>query len=137
MKIQRLLATLTVLNLVLLVFLLAQMHPVEANTASPVLRGRALEIVDDRGRVRASIQVHPADPAVEMPDGSRGYPEAVLLRLITPDGKPGVKLEASERGTGILLMGEGQGTYARLGAKGRETKLELLNRDGPTRVIKP
>ena len=40
-----------------------------ADGVAPVLRGRALEIVDDRGRVRASITVFPADPAVKMPDG--------------------------------------------------------------------
>ena len=61
----------------------------------------------------------------------------MLFRLIVPDGKPGVKMEASEQGTGILLMGEGQGTFARLGAKGRESKLELVNKDGPTQTIKP
>jgi len=54
MKIQRAFFALTVVNLGLLVFLLAQMQPVEARGEAPVLRGRALEIVDDQGRVRAN-----------------------------------------------------------------------------------
>ena len=55
MQIQRLLVSLTIINCMLLVFLLAQMRPVEANAESSVLRGRGFEIVDERGRVRASI----------------------------------------------------------------------------------
>jgi hypothetical protein len=45
MKIQRLAIVLTMINLVLLVFILAHVRPVTAEAASPVLRGRALEIV--------------------------------------------------------------------------------------------
>ena len=77
MKIQRLLIALTIANLALLILSLAQ-HPVQAQSVAPVLRGRAFEIVDDHGRVRASISVLPADPNVKMPDGTTGYPEAVL-----------------------------------------------------------
>ncbi|MCA1696315.1 MAG: hypothetical protein LC749_17235, partial [Actinobacteria bacterium] len=54
MKIQRVLIALTVVNLALLVFVLVQIK------SAPVLRGRSLEIVDDQGRVRASIKVQPA-----------------------------------------------------------------------------
>ncbi|HET8540399.1 MAG TPA: hypothetical protein VFL83_11055 [Anaeromyxobacter sp.] len=67
MKPQRVLAGLTVVNLALLVFLLARVSPSGARGGETVLRGRALEIVDERGRVRASIVVHPAGRA---PDGS-------------------------------------------------------------------
>jgi len=49
-----------------------------AAEVAPVLRGRALQIVDDGGRVRASISVLPA--------GSGGA-ETVLLRLITERGR--------------------------------------------------
>jgi hypothetical protein len=73
MKTQRMLVALTVLNLGLLALLLAQIGPPEASSAAPVLRGRALEIVDERGRVRASIQVQPAGTV----DGTP-YPETVI-----------------------------------------------------------
>jgi hypothetical protein len=72
MKIQRVLVALTVLNLVLLMFLMAQIRPVTAQNIAPVLRGRALEIVDDQGRVRAEIKVHPAQPALKMPEWHNG-----------------------------------------------------------------
>lgn len=57
MKIPRLLMALTIANLGLLVLLVGRIRSAEADSVEPVLRGRALEIVDDRGRVRASILV--------------------------------------------------------------------------------
>ena len=104
---------------------------------APVLRGRALEIVDDKGRVRASITVLPADPTVKMPDGTTGYPETVLLRLITSQGRPNVKLAATERGAGQVLGGESDPTYVQILAEGPTTSLKLSNGDGREQLIKP
>src|SRR2546427_10879634 len=98
MKMQRILIALTVVNLGLSVFLLAQIHRVDAcsfeargvgaDSVAPVLRGRQLEILDDQGRVRASIKIHPGDPNFKMPNGKTGYPETVMFRLIDPNGRP-------------------------------------------------
>jgi hypothetical protein len=53
---------LTGLNVALLTILLVQqLQPAFAQGEPPVLRGRALEIVDSPGRVRASISVLPPD----------------------------------------------------------------------------
>ncbi|GAC1463113.1 MAG: hypothetical protein PVSMB1_13600 [Gemmatimonadaceae bacterium] len=60
MNLQRFLFAMTVVNFVVLTFVLARIHPVVAQDVAPVLRGRALEAVDKRGRVRASIKVQPA-----------------------------------------------------------------------------
>ena len=137
MKAQRLLVAITVLNLLLLVFSLGQTRAILAEGAAPVLRGRALEIVDDKGRVRASITVLPADPTVKMPDGTTGYPETVLLRLITSQGRPNVKLAATERGAGQVLSGESDPTYVQILAEGPSTSLKLSNGDGREQLIKP
>ena len=68
MRIQQLAATLSAFNLVLLVILFTQLsHPVRASNevesvgddVVPILRGRGLEIVDEQGRIRAQILVHP------------------------------------------------------------------------------
>jgi hypothetical protein len=139
-KTQRLLVALTVLNILLLVFSLGQTRAVlaeGADRAAPVLRGRALELVDDHGRVRASITVLPADPTVKMPDGTTGYPETVLLRLITSKGRPNVKLGASERGAGLLLGGDSDPTYVQILAEGPNTTMKLSNGDGREQLIKP
>lgn len=61
MAAQRFVIALTVANIVVLVLSTAQLvRPAFAQTEAPVLRGRALEIVDEQGRVRASINVLPA-----------------------------------------------------------------------------
>ena len=96
MKSNRFAIALTLVNLAVLMFTLSRTSPATADAVAPVLRGRALEIVDDRGKVRASISVFPADPKVKMPDGSSGYPETVLLRLRDSKGRPNVK-DASQR----------------------------------------
>lgn len=137
MKIQGLLIVLTVVNFVLLVFSLAQPRAVVAQGVAPVLRGRALEIVDDRGRVRASIAVCPADPKVKMPDGTIGYPETVLLRLITSKGRPNVKIAATERGPASAFGGESDPTCVQILAEGASSSLKMVTKDGRQHVIKP
>ena len=89
MKTQRLLIVLTVANLALLLSWRANPEPVHASDVAPVLRGRAFEIVDGQGHVRASISVLPADPHYKMPDGTTGYPETVLFRLINSKAQRG------------------------------------------------
>lgn len=142
MKIQRILIALTVVNLGLAMFLLAQIRRVEARgveagSVAPVLRGRELEIVDDQGRVRASIKIHPGDPNFKMPDGKIGYPETVMFRLIDPKGRPEVKLGASVQGGGLGLIGETDTTHALLEAEGPDSLLKLTNKAGKQQLIKP
>ncbi len=145
MKIHRLLIALTILNLGLLIFLLSQIRRVEAVAPSssdavspaPVLRGSSLEIVDDQGRVRASIKIHAGDPNFKMPNGKTGYPETVMFRLIDPNGRPEVKLGASVQGAALGLIGETDTTHALLEAEGPNALLKLTNKDGRQRIIKP
>src|SRR5436190_23119799 len=100
MKRPPLLVALTVVNLIVLAVTLVQQPSSLAQNTAPVLRGRALEIVDDRGSVRASITLVPANATFRMPDGTVGYPETVLLRLIDQNGRPNVKIGASTEGAG-------------------------------------
>jgi hypothetical protein len=137
MKFQRLLIVLTVVNLGLLTVLLAHVRPAEALGGAAVLRGSALEIVDDAGKVRASIKVHPANPAVEMPDGTKGYPETVILRLVDQHGRPSVKLSVSERGAILVLAGESDPAYAQMKAEGGNPSLTLLDKDGRRQIVRP
>jgi hypothetical protein len=136
MMTQRLLIPLTVVNLVLLVISLAQARAPATEGIAPILRGRALEIIDDRGRVRASIKLHSEDPAVTMPDG-KAYPETVMFRLIDPNGRPNVKLGASEQGAGLGLAGESEPTYIVLQAQRTSTSVKLTNKDGRQQLITP
>jgi hypothetical protein len=136
MKAPRLVIGLTLVNAVLLAFLL--FRPAwTADTVAPVLRGRALQIVDARGTVRASIAVLPADPGVRMPDGSTGYPETVLLRLVNSKGGPNVKLATTEDGSVLVLGGESNPTHVQVLARGDRTSLKLTDKDGHEQLVKP
>ena len=147
MKIQRFLIALTLVNLGLMIFLLAQIRRVDAGSVgargvepgspAPVLRGRELEIVDDQGRVRASIKIQAGDPNYKWPDGKTGYPESVMLRLVDPKGRPEVKLGASVEGAGLGLAGETDTTYITLKAEGPDSSLKMTNKDGKQQLIKP
>ncbi|MCI0390465.1 MAG: hypothetical protein MOB07_17090 [Acidobacteria bacterium] len=137
MKIQRFAIVLTVINLVILMFTLAQKRPATADGVVPVLRGQALEIVDDQGRVRASIKLHPADQTFKWPSGKTGYPETVMFRLIDANGRPEVKIGASVEGGGLGLVGASDTTHVLLQAEGTDSSLKLANKDGRQQIIKP
>jgi hypothetical protein len=111
MKTQRFAIGVTVLNLLVLMSMLFRANSAPNPEIVPVLRGRALEIVDDQGRVRAMFKVFPADTNVKMPDGTTGYPETVLLRLIDSKGGPNVKIAATEDGSAMSLGGESDPTH--------------------------
>jgi len=130
----RFLAVLTVVNLAVLTWTLA-MRTAAAQGAPPVLRGRSLEIVDDQGRVRASLSVLPAGTSAR---GDR-YPETVLLRLITERGRPSVKISASEEAAGLSLAGPSstKDTYVILESKGTASSLKMKNEDGREQILKP
>lgn len=137
MKNQRLLITLTIVNLVLLFATLAQ-HAVPAlaqGATTPVLRGRALELVDEQSRVRASLNVLPAGTSAN----GVAYPETVLLRLITERGRPSVKISASEEASGLSFAGptNTKDTYVILEAKGTASSLKLRSENGNEQTVKP
>jgi hypothetical protein len=137
MNTQRVAIGLTMLNLVILMFVLLRANSAPSPQVASVLRGRALEIVDDHGRVRAMIKVFPDDPTVKMPDGTMGYPETVLLRLIDSKGAPNVKIAATEDGSAVSLGGESNPTHVQVLARGASTSLKLVNKDGREQLIKP
>lgn len=133
MRNQRILAVLTVLNLVLLAGLaLDRVRPVFAKqSASPVLRGSALEIVDAQGRLRATIGVLP--PSIV---DSKRYPETVLLRLIDPKSGPIVKIGAAANGAAIGLT-DGADRGVQIFAHDTGSFVRIVDRAGRERVMRP
>lgn len=132
---QRFGIVLTVVNLFLLALLISQVNK-PAIASEAMLRGRGLEIVDAKGRVRASISVMPEEKSA---NGST-LPETVLLRLITDRGRPAVKISTSEGGgSGMSLAGPTgtHQTYVSIGAKDTSTTLKLKNEDGKERMLTP
>lgn len=126
-KLQPVLLALTLANFALLVVLLSQARAIAAPTPDDgIIRGKGLQIVDASGKVRASIAIHPAET---LKDGSV-YPETVLLRLITPDGRPSVKLSAMPDGSGMALS-DGQGlSYVQVLARGDDPQINIVDKAG-------
>ena len=90
---------------------------------APLLRGRALELVDDRGQIRARLDVEAGGE--------------VVLRLLDRRGTIRVKLGAGEDGSGLLLNNDATepGVHLLAGAGGSTVK--LANKDGRERLITP
>jgi hypothetical protein len=84
MKIPRLALALTVINLALMLATLAQARPTGAQDTAPLLRARALELIDAHGTLRARLDVE-----------SNGE---VVFRLLDQKGTIRVKLGAAEDG---------------------------------------
>jgi hypothetical protein len=130
MRTQRVAIALTIVNLVLLVVQVVRVSPLSAEEPAPVLRARALQIVDDAGRVRASLSVLPASDQAA---------ETVLLRLITEQGRPSVKIGASEGTSGVSVAGPTgtQNTWITLTSNGSASKVVVKSEDGGEQIIQP
>jgi hypothetical protein len=98
-------------------------------SVAPILRGRTLELVDDRGQLRARLH---ADETGE-----------VVLKLLDKNGTIRVKLGAAEGGSGLVLADEATEPAIhiiarRKGASERPntTSITLRGADGQQRVIR-
>jgi hypothetical protein len=131
MKTQRVALALTAVNLVLAVFLVSQISRTQANEVAPVLRGRALEIVDDQGRIRAQILVHGPETV-----NGKLYPETVLFRMADPKSGPVVKLTASATGSAMGLSDDEDAGIS-LYAKDSGSFIKVVDKKGREQVLKP
>lgn len=130
----RLLTALTLVNLVILlvvVFLISSSS--KPDVVQTVVKARAFELVDVNGKVRAEIKVLPAEPNATMPDGTKGYPETVILRLIDSQGGPNVKLSATEDGSGMVLGGDSG--YVQVLSRSKNPQIKLASKDGKEQVL--
>src|SRR5438046_9944394 len=86
MKTERLAIALTAINLVLLLLNLVQARSITARTVTPILRARALELVDEHNVVRVRLNVKESE-----------------LNLFDKNGIIRAKLGAGEDGSGLVL----------------------------------
>lgn len=135
MKTNRAFLALLFLNLGFFALQLVRAQSTSPEPIAPVLRCRALELVDDQGRMRAELKIFPAQPNLKMPDGSVGYPETVLLRLISSKGSPHVKISASEDGGGMVVGGDG--SYVQVLSRGAKPFMKIVDKSGQEKVLNP
>jgi len=132
MRSQRLTLVLTIVNISILLFVLLLFTTAFKPEVAPVIRGNAFELIDDHGKVRAEIKIHPADPSIKMPDGT-GAPETVILRLIDSEGGPNVKIAATDDGSGLVLGGEAG--YIQILSSKADPTVKLTDKKGNEQVI--
>jgi hypothetical protein len=136
MKPNLFLIAITLLNAGMLAMSFMQNHRAATTPgADQILRGRGLQIVDDSGHVRASIQVLPQS---RQQDGTMSA-ETVLLRLITEQGRPSVKISTSEQQSGMSLTGPTgtSHTYVQALAGSSASAVVIKSEDGSERRIEP
>jgi hypothetical protein len=95
----------------------------EAEKVPAVLRARMIELVDERGQVRANLKVEPNGEAV--------------FRMRDAKGTLRVKLGASEDGSGLLLVDDRTEPAVHLLAMRTGTTVTLAEKGKEKRVIKP
>jgi hypothetical protein len=123
MRANRLVVALTVVNVMLLLLVLAHGGATDRPAVALLLRLRALELVDDSGRVRAQLSVE-----------SSGE---VVFRLRDASGTIRVKLGASEAGSGLVLLDGATAPGVHILARQSGTSLTLVGKGGARRVIEP
>jgi hypothetical protein len=114
---------LVAVNGALTMALLGRDHGEAAASDPGTVRARAIELVDERGRVRAQLNVEPDGEAV--------------FRLRDAAGEIRVKLGAGEDGSGLLLLNGSTEPGIHLLAKKSGTQLTLASQGGQRRVITP
>jgi hypothetical protein len=122
MKLQRALIVLTVVNLALLVFQLAQIRPVGAQEIAPVLRTQRLEIVDGQGTLRARLMV--------------GDTEETILSMADKHGQVRVKLGAKSEGSGFTLFNNAQAPGIQMQATGTGSVIAWEDNTGRSHAVK-
>ena len=137
MKGQRLVMVLMLANTLLLILFVGDRTRAlfAAQSELPVLRGRALEIVDEHGLVRASIKVH----GPEMVNGVQ-YGGGVVLVMGDPRGAPGVKLAASDSSAGLGLSNGRRlpdGRSAGIQLHAGDSRVVLIDIQGHEKTLRP
>lgn len=125
MKAKQLIIFLVIINLTVLFYLVstAQTNSNKTLSPSPIIRARAIELVDDRGQSRALLNVEANGETV--------------FRLRDAKGTIRVKMGASMDGSALLLLTDSTNPGIHALAKSDGTTLTLINKDGQKRTIQP
>jgi hypothetical protein len=124
MRSQRLAVALAAVNLAILVVLLLRGGSAAAQDIAPVVRAGRFELVDESGRVRASIR-------------AESEPDATVLRLMDESGTIRVKLGADTKGSRLVLLDDRTELGVQIGAQGAGSFVRVVDRDGREQVVKP
>jgi hypothetical protein len=119
----RIAVALGALNLAILAGAAVQARTAGTQGGDDILRGRALELVDEGGKTRARIDVEPSGE--------------VVFRLLDQRGTIRVKLGAGKEGSGLLLANDATEPGVHILAKDTGSSIRVVNKDGRQRLIAP
>jgi hypothetical protein len=122
MKFQRAANVFSVLNLLLLFFLLVQVPSTAQQSVMPLVRARAIELVDEGGKIRAQLNVE-----------STGE---VVFRLRDAKGTIRSKFGANEDGSGLSLMDDRTEATVQIRANQSGASMTLIDRAGHEHIVK-
>jgi hypothetical protein len=122
MKNTRIAIAFSVLNLMLLAFLLAQVPSEAQQSITPVVRTRAFELVDENGKIRAQIDVEKTGE--------------VVFRLRDETGTIRSKFGAGKDGSGLSLMDDRTEATIQIRANQTGGSMMVLDRKGNKNEIK-
>jgi hypothetical protein len=123
MKTRGLLIVLTGIHAALLAVLITRPAGLLAAGDPETIRAKAIELVDQQGRVRAQLNVESNGEAV--------------LRLRDAKGEIRVKLGADGEGSGLLLLDGATEPRIHMLAKNSGTSVTLTSKGGQRRVLTP
>lgn len=125
MSSHKLAATLTIVNLVILISLFVAAAPTNPTdeVAPSVVRAQAIELVDTAGAVRVQLFLGE--------DGSGA------MRMRDANGEVRVKLQALDDGAGLLFLNGKTEPAVQLGTSKKGTSLKLTGLDKKERVVEP
>jgi hypothetical protein len=110
-------------NAVVLLCMAAQPSPKASSDIVPKIRTQAIELVDEHGQSRATLSVETNGAAV--------------FRMRDAKGTIRVKIDANEKGSGLLLLDDSTNPGFHVLAREEGTIMTLINKGGRKRVIEP
>jgi hypothetical protein len=122
MKFQRIAIVLSVLNILVLVFVLSEVRSSADPAVSPIVRTRAIELIDEGGNVRAQLDVEKTGE--------------VVFRLRDEKGTIRAKFGAGKDGSGLSMMDDRTEATVQIRANKDGGGILLFDRDGRQNVLK-
>lgn len=122
MKFARIAIVLSVFNILILVFVLAQVRSTAEAGVSPIVRARVIELVDENGKARAQLNVEQTGE--------------VVFRLRDAKGTIRAKFGAGEDGSGLSMMDDRTEATVQIRANKSGGGIMLFDREGAKREFK-
>ena len=122
MKNTRIAIAISVINLLVLIFLLAQNPSDAQQSVTPVVRTRDFQLVDENGKTRAQINIEQTGE--------------VVFRLRDENGTIRSKYAAGKDGAGFVLMDDRTEATVQIRANSKGSEMFVLDRKGNKTALK-